>query len=352
MPSGWRPVRPCHSPNVRKPVLSQSPTTSPPTAKDANRATAVVRAARTILGLATMLLLGSGAYFVGAWLHSTNTKRSSPPVGPRLDIHVLDVGDGTSVLLATPSNRTLLIDAGSRTHPATEVASLLGGRRSVDLILLTGTNARCVGGFRALMNAVRVNGPVLLAGDTDDYAHAGRAARDVVAVLHERGLTAMPYDEYLLSHPNPIPGDASLQIAGLPVDTPSSRELAMAVRVEYGSSALLYAGGITAAQERDLLSHDSNLACDVLAIPSGGAQKTASPELLAQTGPQVITVSCGREHPPDEQNQRWMFASGAKVGRTDLLGSFTLHVYGATNTPVSWTYPGTPAVAKAGPTGH
>lgn len=311
------------------------------------RRSSTSRFLRPLAGLLALALVAWGAYWGGKWLHGIRTAPAQPGMGSRVDVHVLDVGDGTSVLIKTPDNHTLLIDAGSRAHPATEVATLLGGRRSVDLILLTGTRSRSIGGFRALMNAIRVNGPVLLAGDADDYRRGGRAARDVLAVLHERGITGMPYDEYLLSHPNPIPGESGIQIAGLPVESTSTSDLSMAVRVEYKASAVLYAAGLTAAGANNLLSHDGKLACDILCIPSSGSKRTASPELLALAGPQVIAVSCDREHTLDDQAQRWMFASGAKVGRTDLLGSFVLHMYGGANQPVTWTYSGTPGTVKA-----
>ncbi len=301
-----------------------------------------VRKLRAALGIGLLVGLGWLSYVGGQYIRGLHSEPKPPPPSPKLDIDVLDVGDGSAMLLTTPGNHTILLDVGSRIHPATEVASLLRGRRSVDMVILSNSRYRSVGGFRALMDAIRVNGPVLLPGDADDFRHAGRSARDVLAVLHERGITAVPYDQYLLSHPTPLADEPEIQIAGLPVDSDSTHDQAMAVRIEYGSSALLYAAGLTGDETADLLSRVGNLSCDVLAIPSGGAGHTASPELLAQTGPQVITVSCDHEHQPDDQSQRWMFAAGARIGRTDLLGSFILHLDTSPNQAITWTYTGTP----------
>ncbi len=305
-----------------------------------------VRSLRNLFGVALLGGLACASYIAGNYFRDLRGTPSPPPPSPKLDVNVLDVGDGSAMLLTTPGNHTILIDTGSRTHDATEVASLLRGRRSVDMIILSSSRYRSIGGFRALMDAIRVNGPVLLPGDAGDFRHAGRSARDVLAVLHERGIAAVPYDQYLLTHPNPLAGETAVQVAGLPVDTDGSHDMAMAIRVEYGASALLYAAGITAPEMADLLSHEGNLACDVLALPDGS--RTAAPELLAQTGPQVITVTCDREHQPDDQTQRWLFASGARIGRTDLLGSFVLHLDTSPNQPVTWTYNGTPPQATVG----
>lgn len=302
-----------------------------------------------LIGLTVLWAIACLAFIGGKYYRTIRSMRQLPPRGPQLDIHVLNVGNGSSELLITPGGHCVLIDTGPRDTPAVEAAALLGRKGAVDLVILTSTRAEAIGGFRAVLDAVNVRGPVLLPGDSISFRKAGRAARDVLAALHEHGLQAIPYDQYLLNHPNAVPGEGMLQIAGLPVFSAMGHSLAMAVRVEYGASSLLYAAGIEADGQRDLLSRNSNLACDVLAIPPGATTNTASPEMMASAGPEVIAIGCDALHVPGAETQRWLQASGARTGRTDLLGSYTLHLDPLPNQPVEWSYTPTPVDANSMP---
>lgn len=279
---------------------------------------------------------GCAAFLAGRYYHDIRTIRPLPPRGPQLDVHVLDSGDGTSQLLVTPAGHTLMIDAGSRERPAVGAASLTGKEGGIDLMVLTSTRARCIGGFEAVLDAIKIKGPVLLPTDSASFRRCGRAARDVLDALHERGIAAVPYDQYLLSHPTPIAGEGSLQLAGLPACSPRAREQSIALRIEYGASSLLYAAGIDSTEVRTLLARESNLACDVLTAPGSASRGATPPELLAATGPQTIIVACGADQPPDDSSLNWMLATGARIGRTDVQGAFTLHLDPLPNQPVAW----------------
>lgn len=302
-----------------------------------------------LAGAAVLACLGWLAFSLGRYYRAARFSGPQPIHGPQLDIHVLNVGDGTSELLATPGGHFILIDAGTRDNPAVEAASIVGPKNAIDLVILTSTHPSAIGGFRAVADAVKIDGPVLLPGDAQAFRRAGRSARDVIDTLQAHNLAGIAYDQYMIAHPNPIPREPAIQLAGLPVISPYYHTPAMAVRIEFGASALLYAAGIDVAGERDILSRNSNLACDVLSIPSSSIAGAASPEILAEAGPQVIAISCDHDHEPDPETQRWIEASGARVGRTDLLGSFTLHLDSQADQSVAWTYRPPAAQTAASP---
>jgi len=115
--------------------------------------------------------------------------------------------------------------------------------------------------------------------------------------MHEYGIKAIPYDQYLAGHPSPFGQDCPLQLAGVPLISKGVRHISLALRVEYGASAMLYAAGLNAQDERTLLTRDAKLDCDIFAVPDGGSENTALPELLSLADPEVAIISSDHDDP-------------------------------------------------------
>ncbi len=74
-----------------------------------------------------------------------------------LTIAILDVGKGDAVLIRTPNNKTLLVDAG----PDASILRALGTalpewQRNIDVIALTGTKSNSVGGLPEVLQKYHV----------------------------------------------------------------------------------------------------------------------------------------------------------------------------------------------------
>jgi len=274
---------------------------------------------------------------VGTWLRFYHPAGPVLPRGPQLRIKVIDVGAGCSELLTVQTGGTLLIDAGPDAPGGDSVVAAVGPSNPIDLIILSSTRERCIAGLPEVLDHTRILGPVLLPCSVADFLdRGGQPAADAIAAMHEHDIKAIPYDQYLLSHPNPVGETCPLQIAGVPLVTPGTRHISLAVRVEYGVSALLYAGGLNADDERTLLTRDANLDCDVLAVPDGGSENTALPELLSLANPEAAVISSDHDDPPDRQTLSWLNAADLRIGRTDLMSTFTLYVDAQPGRAIEW----------------
>lgn len=79
----------------------------------------------------------------------------APPV---LTVNILEVGKGSAVLVHTPSNKTILIDAG----PDASILRALGSalpmwQRNIDAVIFTGTKTSYVGGLPDVENRYNVS---------------------------------------------------------------------------------------------------------------------------------------------------------------------------------------------------
>src|SRR5438105_11488350 len=65
-----------------------------------------------VLGLLAVFLIIAGVLLFKYWKKKEPTVQNPPPSGDELQVHVLDVGQGDSILIIAPGGKTLLVDAG------------------------------------------------------------------------------------------------------------------------------------------------------------------------------------------------------------------------------------------------
>lgn len=240
----------------------------------------------------------------------------------RLHLTVIDVGQGDSLLLGSPSGRTLLVDAGGSWDPRSDagerrVAPELWRRgvRRLDALVVTHAQPDHAGGAPFLLHAFRVaevwEGPAAL-GDRswrqlDAELASGRAARLTVAEGMRRD-----WDGVSLEVRGPArPGRPPARVRN---------EDSIVLDVGFGDVHLLLAGDVLGAAE-DALEVPRAL---VVKVPHHGSRSSSRPAFVARASPRLALISAGARnpfgHPHAEVVERYRRA-GALVLRTDRDGT-------------------------------
>lgn len=276
---------------------------------------------------------GAGVLVVAIWYMAA----TRPPSA--LTVTVLDVGQGDSILIQSPSGRTMLIDGGGeigadrsgwdvgrmRVVPALRRA----GVRRLDVVMLTHPHNDHVGGLRAIVE----NFPVGLVLDpgvpfpSPSYLRFLRLVEDqriLYRVAREGGSVDLGAGVRLtiLYPPEPIP-----QIGGNPVHAGS-----VVARLVYGRATALLAGDIEAPAERYLLDHGAPLGAQVLKVAHHGSHTSTTPEFLDEVRPQIAVISVGMDNAfghPHQPTLDTLTAAGVAIFRTDLDGAVKLTSDGA-----------------------
>jgi competence protein ComEC len=258
-----------------------------------------------VFAASVVLVLGG----VGWW-----SLRSPPqwhrPVGLRVTF--LDVGQGDSVLLETPSAR-VLVDEGP---PEADVAGQLSrmGIHSLSAIVLTHPERDHVGGAAAVLRRVRV-GSVLdpeLAATGPDYQEATAAmrARHVPVRLARAGaeFRVGGLVLHVLSPPD----------AGLPSENPNLN--AVVLIASYGEIDVFLPADAESDATGDLPLRD----VEIVKVGHHGSEDPGLPQELRVLRPEVAVISVGRGndygHPRPETLAALAAVPGLALYRTDLDG--------------------------------
>ncbi len=237
-----------------------------------------------------------------------------------LDVLVLDVGQGQSVVLAS-GGTFALVDCGSANrwkHPGETAARQLAamGCKRLDYLSLTHYDKDHVSGVTGLLERLKV-GTLLVPEEPDD---AG-LQREVLSAAAEHGAAVrFVTREECLDF-----GKGTLTVFP-PLGDSGDNERGLTVLVSAGENDLLITGDMNAAMEAKLLETYDLPDIEALVAGHHGSKYATSQALLETLRPETACISVGANsygHPTEETLLR-LARQGCDIRRTDLHG--TIHL--------------------------
>lgn len=254
----------------------------------------------------------------------------------RLEVTVLDVGQGDSILVVSPKGHTMLVDGGGSFAGYGSRAALSGpdpgedavspylwwrGIQQLDVVVLTHAHQDHLGGLTAIFENFRI-GSLWIGREVDDArlrSLEDLARRKGVPVVHQMRGSGGDWDgvqERVL-----WPDIATENVA------PSAQNNdSLVLRLQYGHIALLLPGDIERQAESQILaeSDGSSLEADFLKIAHHGSRNSTLPDFLARVRPRFAVISVGEQNPyghPSPELLERLRTTGVRVLRTDRDGA-------------------------------
>lgn len=252
----------------------------------------------------------------------------------RLEVTVLDVGQGDSIFVTFPDGSTMLVDAGGLPganyvrgmRPGLEIGEDVvspflwsRGFKRIDTVVITHAHEDHLGGMPAVLRNFRV-GELWVGRDEDTPAY-----RNVLAEAKARNT---PVIHRLRGEHFERAG------AGVSVLWPDSIDPARALnddslvlRLEDGKDAFLLTGDIERAVERRILANGDAIAADFLKIPHHGGKTSSTPAFLDAVHPAIAAISVGEANPyghPSPDTIDRIQSEGTRLFRTDRDGAVTV----------------------------
>ena len=240
------------------------------------------------------------------------------------ELHLLDVGQGQSVLIEA-DGRYMLLDGGGRSSSSFVVSYLKQlGVENFDLIALSHYDEDHMSGLIGVLS-VFPNGQILLPsykGEGELYqSFATAAVSNGAAILHPQA-----GDIFSL-------GNATVEVVGpVRTDYAVDNDRSLAFRITYGNVSVLICGDAEEAAEIDMMNSGRDISADIYLVNHHGSRTSTTASFLDTIAPTYALISCGQGnsygHPTAEVLQR-LQERGIQMYRTDLQGTVVLYSDGS-----------------------
>ena len=262
---------------------------------------------------------------------SVSAMTPAAPAQGTLEVYVLDVGQGDSILIRG-SEKTVLIDASVADAGTAILEDLQAlGVTKLDLLINTHPHNDHFGGMRKVMSGVET-AAVLLAPVPAELVPTTVSYEKLITYLQEHEIptsAAEPGTVYDLG------GGGTLTILGPQKEFHNLNSCSIVCRVDFGETSFLFTGDMESDAEKDLLERNVLLEADVLKAGHHGSSTSSSKKFLQAVNPTYVAISCGLNndygHPHDEAMARFE-ALDCTIYRTDLDGTITFITDGKTLT--------------------
>ena len=242
-----------------------------------------------------------------------------------VEIHMIDVGQGDSILVMAPEGN-ILVDAGDdKAEDEYKLRTYLDslGIETIDYFILTHYDADHIGGADMILETYSVKTVIIeeyyYEKETSvykDYLNALASSPDTV--------TKDPYAGEEMTF-----GELHLKFLGPDERFYEKNNDSIVVRLDFGENSIMMTGDAETEAENALVStySVSELDCDVLKVGHHGSTTSTAKNFLVAVSPDYAIISCGIDnsfgHPKAEILDR-LANAGARIFRTDKTGNIVL----------------------------
>ncbi len=298
-----------------------------------------------------------GAGFFYRWYYK---QVPPPPSGGELRVHVLDVGQGDSILIISPDGKAVLIDAGANDKGKVALEAMNAhGVKQLDILIVSNSQVDHVGGADEILRGIKV----LKVVDTDipppasvvDETEPQKPQKPnnkpqpelptVVSYRDFRNTVKETNTLYEKAEPNKVydlGGGARLTLLA-PTEPLFTKEQmrsgghelnanSIVARLDYGDFSMLLTGEAELQTEQRFLSKsDLNLSAKVLKVAHHGSKYATTKEFIQKVLPESAIISTSEYNPYSHPSQSVLDRlrdAKVKVFRTDLQGEITITTTG------------------------
>ncbi len=282
-----------------------------------------------VLILAVLYLSPQLREFLGLGADTQPDVPAVTPEGESIEVHMIDVGQGDSILVRT-SGGDMLIDSGPGSAED-ELKDYLTSLeiKDIEYAVFTHPDADHIGNADMILTDFTVSNVIM-------------PNKESKTKTYQRMMTALDASGATVIAPEPEL-EFSLGSMTVTVLAPISEKYSdtnnysVVMRLDFGETSFMMTGDAEKESELEILGkyRAELLDCDVLKVGHHGSSTSTSAGFLDAVSPAIALISCGKGntygHPYAATLQR-LESAGAQIYRTDEQGSIVLTSDGKTVT--------------------
>jgi len=252
--------------------------------------------------------------------------------------HFIDVGQGDSILLQTPNNKTMLIDGGTNAG-GDKVVSFLKARgiTKLDYVVATHPDADHIGGLIPVLNNFKVSNFI-----DSGKAHTTQTYYNLLQLVDTKNI---PYTIATTGQKINIDSSITVQVLHANKNASDSNDASIVLKATYNGVSFLLMGDADTNIEASIMAN-YNVKATVLKAGHHGSNTSSSAKFISNVKPATTILSYGKGntygHPHADVVTR-LKNVGSKIYSTAASGNITVTTNGTAHgvSTKAWTGTGT-----------
>jgi competence protein ComEC len=288
--------------------------------------------------------------FTFTFIFTSGSPKITKALSGTLEAHIIDVGQGDSILIRLPDGKNMVIDGGPGTAATTVVNYIKGqGITLLDYVVETHPHEDHIGGLTNVINSFTI-GKVYIPNATATT----QCYKDLMNAIKAKNITPIQTKAGVTIFNTTYSGKVLKAVMVAPIDNSYTNvnDYSAVIRITYGTESFLFVGDASEFSEAEILAAGSTISADVLKVGHHGSATSSTAAFLKAVSPKssVISVGLGNSygHPTDDCINR-LKAVNSDILRTDLQGSivYSTNGTGFTVNKTPW-YKGTGGTGGSG----
>lgn len=216
-----------------------------------------------------------------------STKAYAEPQ-PEMKVHFIDVGQGDSILIETPSNKIILIDGGPPKAGKTVIAYLKSKNiEKIDILIATHPDIDHIGGLPDVMKSIKIDRII-----DSGKLHTTRAYLKYINQIRKQKIPVNMAKENERIRLDPM---INIQILNSYERMKNNNQSSIVLKVSYDEVDFLLMGDVEREQEKALLE-TKNMQAEIIKIAHHGSKTSSSFSFLQKVKPKVALITYSKKN--------------------------------------------------------
>lgn len=243
-----------------------------------------------------------------------------------LSIHTIDVGQGDSILIQTPSSKNILIDGGDdNSHNIVSSYLKKQNVKRIDYIIATHFDSDHIGGLDNIIDKFNVSNIYAPNYESDTVSY-----QNLISSCLNKNLNLQYLNEGDFIN---IEDNINLTVLAPSYIQEENNLNSIVFRIDYKNKSFLFTGDAEASNEMSIINSYELNDIDFLKVGHHGSSSSTTSEFIEEVSPDVAVISCGYKNQyghPHRSTLDTLEKNNVLTYRTDILGHVVFYSDGDT----------------------